>query len=261
MVNENFTESGTRKLTFKLNTFEGPLDLLLQLIKKNEMDLYNIQMTEITSQYIEQLHQMQTMSLDIAGEYLVMAATLLNIKSKMLLPKHPETLESDETEDPRLELVQQLLVHQCYQLASNNLQEMADVRALSYTREQEMAPSSVRTQLLGKRQEPEKLQQAFFSVLSRQRGKIKISKTVTRESFTIEEEMKRLQHILENNQKEIEFVQLFSPEKIILEQVVTTFLALLELVKRGTVIVRQTTILGPIKLRSGKKNADKPSKN
>ena len=74
------------KLTFKLPTFEGPLDLLLHLIKKNEMDIYDIPMSKITSQYIDYLHQMQSLELDIAGEYLVIAAMLVNIKSKMLLP-------------------------------------------------------------------------------------------------------------------------------------------------------------------------------
>ena len=102
------------KLTFKLPTFEGPLDLLLHLIKKNEMDIYDIPMSKITSQYIDYLHQMQSLELDIAGEYLVIAAMLVNIKSKMLLPStNAETMIDDEDViDPREELVAQLVLHQ-----------------------------------------------------------------------------------------------------------------------------------------------------
>jgi len=106
-----------RHLTFKLPTFEGPLDLLLHLIRKNEMDIYDIKMSEITSQYIAYLHQMQELELDIAGEYLLIAAMLINIKSKMLLPTHQEDdfNENTELEDPREELVMQLILHQTYQ--------------------------------------------------------------------------------------------------------------------------------------------------
>ncbi|WP_225349912.1 segregation and condensation protein A [Ligilactobacillus equi] len=102
-------------LTFKLQSFEGPLDLLLHLIKQNEMDIYDIEMVAITSQYLDYLHRMKKMQLDIAGEYLVMAATLLNIKSRLLLPNEQAPQVEDETyEDPREELVQQLLLHQAF---------------------------------------------------------------------------------------------------------------------------------------------------
>ena len=91
------------KLTFKLPTFEGPLDLLLHLIKKNEMDIYDIPMSKITSQYIDYLHQMQSLELDIAGEYLVIAAMLVNIKSKMLLPStNAETMIDEDRKSTRL---------------------------------------------------------------------------------------------------------------------------------------------------------------
>lgn len=130
------------KLTFKLPTFEGPLDLLLHLIKKNEMDIYDIPMSKITSQYIDYLHQMQSLELDIAGEYLVIAAMLVNIKSKMLLPStNAETMIDDEDViDPREELVAQLVLHQTFQEAAGNLRLLSDERMKQYTREMEDPP-------------------------------------------------------------------------------------------------------------------------
>ncbi|HAJ26946.1 MAG TPA: chromosome segregation protein ScpA [Syntrophus sp. (in: bacteria)] len=104
----------------KLDIFEGPLDLLLYLIKKNELDIYNIPIALITKQYLEYIDILKTLNLDLAGEYLVLAATLVHIKSKLLLPEAPE--EGEEEGDPRQELVQQLLEYQEFKDASQSLQ-------------------------------------------------------------------------------------------------------------------------------------------
>ena len=104
----------------KLDIFEGPLDLLLYLIKKNELDIYNIPIALITKQYLEYIDILKTLNLDLAGEYLVLAATLVHIKSKLLLPEAPE--EGEEEGDPRQELVQQLLEYQEFKNASQSLQ-------------------------------------------------------------------------------------------------------------------------------------------
>ena len=98
----------------QLENFEGPLDLLLHLIKKNEMDVYDIPMAAITEQYLAILDTMKTLNLDLAGEFLLMAATLLHIKSKLLLPKIVEEELEEEEEDPRAELVRRLLEYQKY---------------------------------------------------------------------------------------------------------------------------------------------------
>lgn len=104
----------------KLDIFEGPLDLLLYLIKKNELDIYNIPIALIAKQYLEYIDILKTLNLDLAGEYLVLAATLVHIKSKLLLPEMPE--EGEEEADPRQELVQQLLEYQAFKNASQSLQ-------------------------------------------------------------------------------------------------------------------------------------------
>ncbi|MEN6465688.1 MAG: segregation/condensation protein A, partial [Syntrophaceae bacterium] len=104
----------------KLEVFEGPLDLLLFLIKKNEIDIYNIPIASITEEYLKHLEAMKSLNLDLAGEYLVMASTLVHIKSRMLLPVSDEDAEMDE-EDPRAELVRQLLEYKAFKEAALNL--------------------------------------------------------------------------------------------------------------------------------------------
>lgn len=115
----------TEQLTLVLTDFEGPLDLLLHLIKQTKIDIYDIPIAEITAQYLDYLHQMQVLKLDVAGDYLVMAATLMKIKSKLLLPKAPELIEEETEEyvDPRQELVDQLLAYQAFQKVATVLQE------------------------------------------------------------------------------------------------------------------------------------------
>ena len=115
-------EEQTTGYAIKLDIFEGPLDLLLYLIKKNEIDIYNIPIATITEQYLQYIKMIKSLNLDLAGEYLVMASTLIHIKSKMLLPEPEEPDEEDE-EDPRAELVRQLLEYQAFKEAAANLQK------------------------------------------------------------------------------------------------------------------------------------------
>ncbi|MFT8727117.1 segregation and condensation protein A [Liquorilactobacillus ghanensis] len=242
----------SKQLTFKLAAFEGPLDLLLHLIKQNEMDIYDIQISAITSQYLAYLHQMQSLSLDVAGEYLVMAATLLSIKSRLLLPQHEELESPDEPEeDPRQELVEQLLAHQCYQLTANKLQELAAKRQRSYSRPPAEVPLASQKLLLKKQLKITDLERYFEQVLLRQRQRLQLKRVrhVRPEKFTIETEIKRLKKKVSQHVGWLAFDKLFAPDDLILEQVVTSFLALLELIKRGQIEVQQETDLGPIKLR------------
>ncbi|EJE98483.1 segregation and condensation protein A [Liquorilactobacillus mali] len=243
------TSFENQKLTFKIKSFEGPLDLLLHLIKQNQMDIYDIPMTEITSQYIEKLHQMQTMELDIAGEYLVMASTLLNIKSKMLLPNHDELEDAETIDDPRLELVQQLLEHQCYQMAAENLDELFESRALHYTREQADEPCDTRKVLLSGSQPAVLLKQTFVRLLASKKTVIAKKGSIRKEHFTIEGEMTNILYRLLKNGS-ISFDSLIIEQEVQVEKIVTCFLAMLELVKRGTIEIIQKQSLDTIILRS-----------
>ncbi|HKP11602.1 MAG TPA: segregation/condensation protein A, partial [Blastocatellia bacterium] len=117
----------------KLPDFEGPLDLLLYLIRKEELSIYDIPIARITAQYLEYLTAMRELDIAVAGEFLVMAATLIHIKSQMLLPRDPDAPE-DELEDPRAELVQQLLEHQKFKGAANALHQRGLIEAATFTR-------------------------------------------------------------------------------------------------------------------------------
>ena len=133
-MDENQLEKPYDPLTVKLPAYEGPFELLLDLIKKNEMDIYHIEISVITKQYLDYLKQMKEFDLDIAGEFLVMAATLIYIKSKMLLPLAED--EEDETgEDPRAELVRKLLEYQAFREAAKQLGILEDERGRIFTRQ------------------------------------------------------------------------------------------------------------------------------
>src|SRR6185369_14293268 len=134
MQHEEF-ESSPDAYTVKLDAFEGPLDLLLFLIRKNEVNVYDIPISLITEQYLQYIGLMQELNLDLAGEFLVMAATLIHIKSKMLLPR-PETAEeaAGDEEDPREALVRRLLEHQKYRAAAELLHEKEIQRSAQWGR-------------------------------------------------------------------------------------------------------------------------------
>ena len=116
------------ELTVKLETFEGPLDLLLHLLEKNKVNIYDIPIVEITSQYMDYIHEMERQDLDIMSEFMVMAATLIDIKAKMLLPK--KETDDEEEKDPRAELVQQLLEYKMYKCFSYELKDRQDRKSV-----------------------------------------------------------------------------------------------------------------------------------
>src|SRR5260221_2947031 len=164
-------ESAPDAFPIKLSNFEGPLDLLLHLIKKNEVSIHDIPIALITAQYLETIALLQELDLDVAGEFLVMAATLIHMKSKMLLPR-PETsggVEGDE-EDPRDALVRRLLEHQKFKAAGGLLHEREQLRAAQWLRPDERVAA-----MAGDDYEPE-LEVDLFSLLSAFRAVIQRAK-------------------------------------------------------------------------------------
>src|SRR5688572_13387875 len=154
-------ESQLDAIKIKVEAFEGPLDLLVHLIKKNQMNVYDIQISVITKQYLDHLNLMQELNLDVASEFLVMAATLIHIKSKMLLPR-PETAAGDpvDEEDPRDALVRRLLEHQKFKAAAELLHDKETLRSAQYGR-----PDSRIEEIAGEDYEPE-IEVDLFSLLS-----------------------------------------------------------------------------------------------
>lgn len=219
----------------KLDGFEGPLDLLLHLIQTYEVDIYDIPVAIITEQYLQYIHTMKELKLDVASEFLVMAATLLAIKSKMLLPKHEEELfenqmELEMEEDPRDELVRRLVEYRKYKHAADELKERESQRSLVYTRQpldlsqfekEETAKQVTNVTLYDMLQAMQKVFQEKVTRAPRT--------TIERQEIPIETRMEQIKSSLQSVGGRKKFTELF--DKSTKEHVVVTFLAILELMK------------------------------
>ncbi|TYP00093.1 condensin subunit ScpA [Geothermobacter ehrlichii] len=230
------------KLDIKLENFEGPLDLLLHLIKQNEMDIWDIQITRITEQYLAILDAMQSLNLDVAGEFLVMAATLLHIKSKLLLPQSEYEEGEEEEEDPRAELVRRLLEYQKYREAAFDLDDREilgrDVFARKFT------PPD-----LDGEEEDEFFEVSLYDLVEALQDVLaRMPKEVVHEiGFETISIADRINHILGrlSGRESLAFIDLFS-ERPARNDVIATFLAMLELVRLRTIRLMQTSRCGEI---------------
>lgn len=230
----------------KLDIFEGPLDLLLYLIRKNEIDICNIPIALITEQYLEYLDMMRTLNLDLAGEYLVLASTLIHIKSRLLLPPVENDAEGEEGEDPRAELVQQLLEYQAFKEAALSLNERSLLDRDVFTR---AAPAEEPTAV----EEEEEtmievgvfdLIQAFRRIIAGLDKSEDLAIDVDKMSLTdrINEIMERLAE-----EKQVTFTELLG-DKLDRKRIVYTFLAILELMKLRMIRAYQSGPFGTIRL-------------
>jgi segregation and condensation protein A len=232
----------------KIDDFEGPLDLLLHLINRLEIDIYNIPVSKITDQYLDYIHTMQDLQLDIASEYLVMAATLLAIKSKMLLPKHEEELYDEDMafeqeEDPREELMRRLIEYKKYKGAAEVLKEREAERSNVFTRSQADLSKYVTESEM---QAPPIKDASIYDMigaLQRMFLKKALQKpkktTINRMEIPIEQRMEEIVQILKSNRGNIPFEALF-PNPI-REHIVVTFLAILELMKQNSITCIQSS--------------------
>ncbi len=223
----------------KLEVFEGPMDLLLFLIKKDEIDIADIPIARITDQYLEYLQLMKELDIAIAGDFLVMASTLIYIKSKMLLPPEPKIEgEEDLNEDPRAELVERLLEYEKFKSAANMLYSRGEIEAACFTR----------GQLETDKNNPEvsatvfDLLRVFNEILKRAESKIELE--IARDEVTMAEKLAQI-HVLLDEREEINVRELFllSRSK---RELILTFLAFLELVKEWKVYIVQRELFGEI---------------
>lgn len=233
-------------ISVKLQGYEGPLDLLLDLIKKNEMNIYDIPMAEITTQYLEYLRQMRRLNLDVAGEFLVMAATLIYIKSRMLLPVEQDGEETGEAGDPREELVRKLLEYQAFKEIAQELGFLETERSKVFKRQlsdyvfQDVSDDT--NELEGFSTNLYDLLQSFYKVL----------KSVAKDSFhevfeqiiTIEEKIAEIKDLLVSRQK-ANFFELFRAGAG-KNEIIVTFLAILEIVRQKIARVLQQGVFGEI---------------
>jgi segregation and condensation protein A len=238
----------------KLDTFEGPLDLLIHLIKNEEVSIYDIPIALITARYLEYVDLMQELDLDMAGEFLVMAATLIHIKSRMLLPR-PDPSQEDREEDPREALVRRLLEHQKFKAAAELLFERATIRGAQWTR-----PDARVADVVGEAAEPE-LEVDLFSLLSAFRGVLERAKQrppvpLPVEQISVELRIAQLLERLSDSEAcgfEDLFVDVSSRGDMIV-----TFLALLEMIRLKLVRVFQQGSFGPIRVYKRARPADAP---
>ena len=242
LVNDSSTV-GNSPYTVRLEMFEGPLDLLLHLIHKNELDITNIPVALITDQYLEYLKLMKVLNLDIAGEYLLMASTLLYIKSKMLLPSSSEE-EEEEGEDPRAELIRRLLEYQKYKEAAFELEKRPmldrDVFLRSTPMEVEDAGEEERVEV-----SLFELIEAFRKIL--ERVKAEEFHEVVLDRLSVEEKAQEILSLLQREKRSMAFHLLF-PEQASRRVIIITFLAILELVKMKLVRIFQLAPFETIRL-------------
>lgn len=227
----------------RLENFEGPLDLLLHLIRKNEMDIYDIPVAEITAQYLSIIDTLKSLNLDVAGEFLLMAATLLHIKSRMLLPQPEEEAEGAEEEvDPRAELVRRLLEYQKYKDAAGTLGALPllerDVFARTFVPAEVADPEAEPFEAVGLYD----LVEAFRALL-KECGEEKMHEVVA-ERLSVTDRINRILFLL-TGRESLGFRELFS-ERPDRHEVVVTFLAMLELIKMRLVRCLQATRHGAI---------------
>ena len=244
------------ELNVKLQVFEGPLDLLLHLLEKNKVNIYDIPIVEITSQYMEYIEEMKRQDLNVMSEFLVMAATLIDIKSKMLLPKDPK--QEEEEEDPRAELVQQLLENKMYKCMAFELKDrQIDAEKIMYKaptipKEVMAYEEPVDLQELMSDVTLARLNEIYKSIMKKQADKIdpvrsKFGK-IEKEEVSLEDKMVYLEEYAMNHEH-FSFRNLLEAQAGKIE-IIVTFLAILELMKTGKIIISQEYIFDDIKIKS-----------
>lgn len=229
-----------------LNTFEGPLDLLLHLIEKAQVDIYDIPISEITDQYMEYLNRAEKIDMELTSEFLVMASTLLEIKSKMLLPsdkRQDDEMQMEiEEADPRMELVKQLVEYKKYKKAAKKLKKYEERQKKVFNKPKEDLSQYINHEVeeinLNEMSLVE-LVNVFNKVLNRRKRKIKPIdvEEIQRDEITLEESMERLKDKL-NKENKIKFSNLFNDNNT-RSEIIVTFLSILELVKLNYITVKQ----------------------
>ena len=244
------------QITYKLPVFEGPLDLLLHLIEKNKFNIFDIPIVEITKQYLDYLDSMEEQNMDIMSEFLVMAATLISIKSKMLLPK--EETEEEEEDDPRAELVKSLLEYKMYKYASAELKDMSLDASGAYFKG-ESIPKEVKNvkeevdpaELIGDLT-MNKLNEIFKTLLKREIDRVDPVRskfgTITRDEIKLEDKMLEIRNEIKGL-RSINFKTLLGSKRGKMNLIVS-FLAILELMKSGVLTIRQDEMFGEIMIDS-----------
>jgi segregation and condensation protein A len=233
----------------QLEIFEGPLDLLLYLVKKEEVDIYEVNLTRIATQFIEYVQLMKELDLDVAGEFLVMAATLMYIKSKELLPRDKQIeLEEEEEEDPRWDLIRQLVEYKKFKDAAGRLQELEVRQEQVYARIPGKPEFALDAPLIKSQVSVFELISAVSNILRRYSAAHQASREVFEDQFTVSSKIEFVSDLLKQRNR-IKFSELFESAASRTE-VICTFLALLELIRLKQLHIEQPEPFAEIEITS-----------
>ena len=230
---------------FFINDFEGPLDLLLHLVKESKMDIYEINISTIIEQYLEFIHSLKEKNIDVASEYLVMASELVHLKSKLLINKE-ETEDSDEefSINSEEDLKEKIIEYEKYKQISKSLLELEEKRNEVYTKIPENLKEFADIKRLPKGIfDLEDLYEAYLAYLKRKKLERPINTKITRKELSIDDRINYIRNILVNNTK-VEFFDLF--ETFNRENIVVTFLSILEMAKKDEILISQEDNFSPI---------------
>ena len=244
----------TKKYAIKLDNFEGPLDLLCHLIDKNKMDIYDINISEITDQYMEFINQMERMNLEVTSEFLVMASTLLYLKSKHLLPKQ----QDDEEEITEEELIRRIIEYKKYKEITKKLKDNFLIYSKRYYKNAEQI--ELPRQKIEVAYHQNTIPDIYKELIRRNKDKINenasnIEKIAITETYSVGEKVKDMYRAL-IKYKKFTFNKLFSLKKHNKKEVVTAFSGLLEMSRRNKIITEQDTLFGDIQVEKNKNKND-----
>lgn len=229
---------------FVINDFDGPLDLLLHLLKQSKMDIFDINIAQITHQYIDFINKMEKMNLDIASEYLVMASELIEMKSRHLLPKKEEEVDEYE-ENPEDELKRRLLEYQIYKESTEKFKELESTRHEVYTKSPEKVSDLSDTKIINNDVTTYDLLEALQRVLGRLEKNKPITTKVARRELSVRDRVIKIREIL-SKKKIVKFEELF--ESVSREYVVVTFLSILTMARDNEIKLSQKNNFGEIYL-------------
>ena len=247
---QNVLALETKKYSIKINNFEGPLDLLCHLIDKNKMDIYDINISQITDQYIDYINNMEKMNLDVTSEFLVMASTLLYLKSKHLLPK----TQDDEEEISEEELIRRIIEYKKYKEITKKLKENYLEYSKRYFKMQEEI--ELPKQKIESDFDKDTIPDIYRKLIEKNKDKINenasnIEKIAIVETYSVGNTVKEMYKAL-IKYKKFTFNKLFSPKKRNKKEVVTAFSGLLEMSRRNKVVTEQEELFGDIEVEKNK---------
>ena len=224
------------KYIVTIDNFDGPLDLLLHLIKEQDIDIYDIKIEDITKQYLDYIKHMKELNLEIASEYLVMASELIEMKSKMLLPKKREKEEDDYEEDPRELLIERLLAYKRYKEVTSEFKDLELTRKMIFTREPDNLNRYAKEEESIEELGVADLIDAFNNLLKRKELDRPIATKITKKELSVDDKVNKIKNIL-RNKKRINFEEIF--EVSTKEEVIISFLSVLEMVKKDEILLTQ----------------------